>query len=179
MQKPRAKNLSQPSGEMFCFSLAGWKHSPTCSSKSAVKLPTSLAAAGRRLKDCLSLTDERLHIFSSSLFFSIPLCIIPSFSQAPAPSDETRRGGSSLFLSPLTTAPSDYSSAVVFKSVLFSLLEPFRFFRYAMPKLLLSPARVFIPPCLLLLISSSSSLSCTTTFFSCLRLSSHIILISF
>lgn len=51
---------------MFCFSLAGWKHSPTCSSKSAVKLPTSLAAAGRRLKDCL---HERLHIFSSSLFF--------------------------------------------------------------------------------------------------------------
>lgn len=64
---------------MFCFSLAGWKHSPTCSSKSAVKLPTSLAAAGRRLKDCLSLTDERLHIFSSSLFFLSHSALFPLF----------------------------------------------------------------------------------------------------
>lgn len=78
---------------MFCLSLAGWKHRPTCSSKSAVKLPTSLAAAGRRLKDCLSLTDERLHIFSSSPFFFYPVLHYSLFfsGSCSVRRDETRQ----------------------------------------------------------------------------------------
>lgn len=179
-------SVSHPERRFVFFSLAGWKHSPTCSSKSAVKLPTSLAAAGRRLKDCLSLTDERLHIFSSSLFFFFFLsrsALFPLFLRLLL--RQTRRDEPGALCSrllwplrPLITplrlflSPSWSNFSNLFDSsdtVAVTRLCLYQF----------SISLFVIPPRLLLIISSSSSSSCSTAFFSCLRLSSHIILIFF